>query len=95
MSASATSFGAKIASGLGASLIGWILAAVHYDASAAAATTSVRYGIYGFSIYLPLLMMIGLYLMIRKFDLEAKYPEMMAEIKARNEAEAATEKTVE
>ena len=95
MSASATSFGAKIASGLGASLIGWILAAVHYDASAAAATTSVRYGIYGFSIYLPLLMMVGLYLMIRKFDLEAKYPEMMAEIKARNEAEAATEKTVE
>lgn len=95
MSSSATSFGAKIASGLGASLIGWILAAVHYDASAAAATTSVRYGIYGFSIYLPLLMMIGLYLMIRKFDLEAKYPEMMAEIKARNEAEAATEKTVE
>ncbi|MBR2995934.1 MAG: MFS transporter, partial [Lachnospiraceae bacterium] len=95
MSASATSFGAKIASGLGASLIGWILAAVHYDASTAAATTSVRYGIYGFSIYLPLLMMVGLYLMIRKFDLEAKYPEMMAEIKARNEAEAATEKTVE
>ena len=95
MSASATSFGAKIASGLGASLIGWILAAAKYDASAAAATTSVRYGIYGFSIYLPLLMMIGLYLMIRKFDLEAKYPEMMAEIKARNEAEAATEKTVE
>ena len=88
MSSSATSFGAKIASGLGASLIGWILAAVHYDASAAAATTSVRYGIYGFSIYLPLLMMIGLYLMIRKFDLEAKYPEMMAEIHARNEAEA-------
>ena len=95
MSSSATSFGAKIASGLGASLIGWILAAAKYDASAAAATTSVRYGIYGFSIYLPLLMMIGLYLMIRKFDLEAKYPEMMAEIKARNEAEAATEKTVE
>ena len=76
-------------------MAGWILAAAKYDASAAAATTSVRYGIYGFSIYLPLLMMIGLYLMIRKFDLEAKYPEMMAEIKARNEAEAATEKTVE
>ena len=91
MSASATSFGAKIASGLGASLIGWILAAVHYDASAAAATTSVRYGIYGFAIYLPLLMMIGLYLMIRQFDLEAKYPQMMAEIKARNEKEASAE----
>ncbi len=88
MSSSATSFGAKIASGLGASLIGWILAAVHYDASAAAATTSVRYGIYSFAIYLPLVMMICLYLMIRKFDLEAKYPQMMAEIKARNEAEA-------
>ena len=91
MSASANSFGTKIASGLGASLIGWILAAAKYDATAAVATTSVRYGIYTFSIYLPLLMLIGLYLMVCKFDLEAKYPQMIAEIQARNEAESAAE----
>lgn len=89
MSASATSFGTKIAGGLGGSLIGWILALVHYDSTAAVATTAVRYGIYTFSIYLPMVMMIGLLVMVYRFDLEAKYPQMMAEIKARKEAEAA------
>jgi GPH family glycoside/pentoside/hexuronide:cation symporter len=91
MSSSATSFGTKVASGLGASLIGWILAAAHYDASASAATASVRLGIYSFSIYLPLIMTVGMYLMICRFDLEGKYPEIMAEIAARNEAEKAAQ----
>ena len=91
MSASATSFGTKIAGGLGGSLIGWILAAVHYDSTAAAATTAVRYGIYSFSIYLPLAMLIALLLIVSRFDIEGKYADMMAQIKARNEAEAAAE----
>ena len=89
MSASATSFGTKISGGLGGSLIGWILAAVHYDSSAAAATTAVRYGIYGFSIYLPLAVLIILFIIVSRFDIESKYADMMAEIKARKEAEAA------
>ena len=91
MSASATSFGTKIAGGLGGSLIGWILAAVHYDSTAAAAATAVRYGIYSFSIYLPLAMLIALLLIVSRFDIEGKYADMMAQIKARNEAEAAAE----
>ena len=89
MSSSATSFGAKVAGGLGGSIIGWILAAVHYDASAEVATTAVRYGIYSFSIYMPLVVLIALFVIVSRFDLEAKYADMMAEIKARNEAEAA------
>ena len=84
MSASATSFGAKIASGLGGSVIGWILAAAHYDASAAAATTAVRYGIYTFSIYLPLAMLVVLFLIVSRFDIESKYADMMREINERN-----------
>jgi len=91
MSASACSFGQKIASGLGGSLIGWILAAAHYDPSAAAATSAVRYGIYTFSIYLPLVMLVVLFLVVSRFDIEGKYADMMAQIKARNEAEAAAE----
>ena len=91
MSASATSFGSKIAGGLGGSIIGWILAAVHYDPSAAAATTAVRYGVYSFSIYMPLVVLIALFIIVRRFDIESKYAEMMAQIKARNEAEAAAE----
>ena len=84
MSASATSFGAKIASGLGGSVIGWILAAAHYDASAAAATTAVRYGIYTFSIYLPLAMLVVLFLIVSRFDIEGKYADIMKEINERN-----------
>ena len=91
MSASATSFGSKIAGGLGGSIIGWILAAVHYDPSAAAATTAVRYGVYSFSIYMPLVVLIALFIIVSRFDIESKYAEMMAQIKARNEAEAAAE----
>ncbi len=91
MSASATSFGSKIAGGLGGSIIGWILAAVHYDPNAAAATTAVRYGIYGFSIYMPLVVLIALFIIVSRFDIEGKYADMMAQIKARNEAEAAAE----
>ena len=91
MSASATSFGCKIAGGLGGSIIGWILAAVHYDPNAAAATTAVRYGIYSFSIYMPLVVLIALFIIVSRFDIEGKYADMMAQIKARNEAEAAAE----
>ena len=91
MSASATSFGSKIAGGFGGSIIGWILAAVHYDPSAAAATTAVRYGVYSFSIYMPLVVLIALFIIVSRFDIESKYAEMMAQIKARNEAEAAAE----
>ena len=91
MSASATSFGSKIAGGLGGSIIGWILAAVHYDPTAAAATTAVRYGIYSFSIYMPLVVLIALFIIVSRFDIEGKYADMMAQIKARNEAEAAAE----
>lgn len=88
MSASATSFGTKVASGLGASIIGWILALVSYDPNAAVLTTGVRYGIYTFCIYLPFIMLIGMFLMVCKFDLDKKYGEITAEIQARNNSTA-------
>ena len=64
---------------------------MHYDPNAAAATTAVRYGIYGFSIYMPLVVLIALFIIVSRFDIEGKYADMMAQIKARNEAEAAAE----
>ena len=57
MSAAATSFSGKVASGLGGSLISWILAAVNYDSTAAVATAAMRYGIYACSIYISLAML--------------------------------------
>lgn len=83
MSASASSFGGKVASGLGASLVGWINGLTGFVANAEVITPAVRYGIYAFSIYIPLAMLICLFFMIRKFDLEAQYGDMLKAIAAR------------
>lgn len=77
MSASAAGFGGKVASGLGAAMIGWILAAAGYKATAAVATTAVRYAVYTICIYLPLAMLIAMFILVSRFDLEAKYAEIM------------------
>ena len=83
MSASASSFGGKIASGLGAAMIGWILAGVGYDAAAATATTAVRYGIYSFTIYLPLVLLVIMFALTARFDLEGRYADIMKEVHER------------
>lgn len=91
MSASASSFGSKVASGLGASLVGWINGMTGFVGNMDVVTPAVRYGIYTFSIYIPLAMLIGLFFMIRKFDLESRYGTMMQEVSARKAAEKAAQ----
>lgn len=88
MSASASSFGSKVAGGLGGSLIGWILAVVNYDPTATVTTTAVRYGIYAFSIYIPLAMMVGLLLLTSRFDIENRYTEILRTIQARKKTQS-------
>ena len=83
MSASASSFGGKIASGLGAAMIGWILAGVGYDAAAATATTAVRYGIYSLTIYLPLVLLVIMFVLTARFDLEGRYADIIKEVHER------------
>lgn len=77
-STSAVGFGNKISSGIGASLIGWLLGIAGYDKMGSVLTPAVRQAIYGFSIYVPLLMFIAMYLMIRQFDLEKVLAEHAA-----------------
>ena len=91
MSASATSFGSKVASGIGASLVGWILAAVGFSGNMEVITPAVRYGIYTFSLYIPLAMFVVLFILISRFDLEAKYGDMMKAIAERNAREKAAQ----
>lgn len=88
MSASVSSFGSKVAGGLGGSLIGWILAAVNYDPNATVTTTAVRYGIYAFSIYIPLAMMVALLLLTSRFDIENRYTEILRTIQARKKTQS-------
>ncbi|MCD7807485.1 MAG: glycoside-pentoside-hexuronide (GPH):cation symporter [Lachnospiraceae bacterium] len=83
----ASSFGGKVGSGIGSAAIGWILAAVGYDASLEVATTATRTAIYGFSIVLPLVMFIIMLVLVSQFDLEKRLPAMKEEIAAREAAE--------
>ena len=77
-STSAVGFGAKVASGIGASLIGWMLGAAGYSQMGEILTPAVRQAIYGFNIYVPALMFLAMYLLIRKFDAEKVIAEHRA-----------------
>jgi len=77
-STSAVSFGSKISSGVGAALVGWMLAAAGYSTMGDSLTPAVRQAIYGFNIYVPMLMFLGMYLIIRQFDVEKVLAEHRA-----------------
>ncbi len=80
---SASSFGGKVGSGIGASVIGWMLALANYDSSLAVATTATKAAIYGFAIVVPMLMFVVMFILIWQFDLEKKLPAMKEEIAQR------------
>ena len=82
-SSAASSFGCKIGSGIGASVIGWCLAIAAYDPTLTAATEATRQAIFTFSIYLPALMFGILFIMSCRFDLEARLPQLREEIAKR------------
>ena len=82
-SQAACSFGGKIGSGIGASLIGWCLAVANYDGFAEVLTPAVRQAIYTFSIYIPFVLFASMFIIMMKFDLEKKLPEYRQEIEAR------------
>ena len=84
---SASSFGGKVGSGIGGSLIGWILALVSYDATLQVAPQTTKMAIYGFSFVIPLIMFIIMFVLVSQFDLEAKMPAMKEEIDRRKAAD--------
>ena len=49
----------------------------------------MRWSIYGFSNYLPLVINVVMYLIFRGFDLEQKLPQMRAEVEARKTGKSA------
>lgn len=85
MSGGAIGFGSKVGNGLGSVILSLFLTLGAYDATLEAATTSMRYSIYGFSNYLPLVINVVMFLIFTKFDLEKKLPQMRAEVAARRE----------
>lgn len=78
------SFSGTIGAGLGSILLSGFLAWGHYDASLATATTSMRWSIYGFSNFLPIVINLFLFFLFTRFDLEEKLPAMRAEVAKRH-----------
>lgn len=85
MTNSANSFGTKIGSGIGASLIGWLLAAAGYNSALKTQPATVNTAIFAFSIYIPLALFVIMFILLMKNDLERKYPEIIAELQRRKE----------
>lgn len=83
ISSGAIGFGSKVGNGVGVLLLSAFLAIGAYDAGLASATTSMRYSIYGFSNYLPVVINVIMFLVFTKFDLEEKLPQMQKEIAER------------
>lgn len=83
MSNSASSFGAKIGSGLGGAMIGWILALGHYDGMLAVQPASAINSILAVSIWIPAALLVVIYLLLRKYDLDLKYADIVKELDGR------------
>ncbi len=86
VSSGAIGIGTKIGSGIGSMILSACLAIGAYDATLSVATTSMRYAIYAFSNYLPLIINLVMFLVFRQFDLEERLPEIQAELRRRREA---------
>ena len=68
------------AKNLGGSAIGWALAAVGYNAQLEVAPAATKMAIYGFSIVIPLVTLIVMFILLSRFDLEARLPQMREEM---------------
>ena len=79
MTNASNSFVGKIGSGIGSAAIGWVLAIGGFDKVAAggAMTQGVTTAIYALNIYIPLAMFIIMLLILSRYDLEDKLPELI------------------
>lgn len=48
---------------------------------------SVDTAIFAFGIYIPLALFVIMFILLKKYDLEKRYPEIVAELQKRKEAE--------
>lgn len=78
------SLGQKVGVGLGTAITGWVLAFGHYNGALAAQSPSAIQSIYQLFIYIPLIIYVLQIVMLRMYDLDKKYPKIMADLAARN-----------
>ncbi|MDO7907983.1 MFS transporter [Paenibacillus sp. JX-17] len=81
---SAGSFGTKVGSGLGAALIGWILAWGGYVAEQAQQTSTALISLQALFIYIPLIFNILMIVILIFYKLDREYPVILKELQDRN-----------
>ncbi len=79
-------FGSKVGNGAGSLLLSLFLVLGSYDPTLSEATASMRYSIYGFSNYLPVVINLLMFFIFTRFDLEKKLPAMRQEVAERKAA---------
>lgn len=87
MTNSANGFGSKIGSGLGAAMIGWFLALGNYDGTLAVQSQSAINMILFICVYLPAILLLVIYLIFRKYDLDKQYPQIVKELEERKSSQ--------
>lgn len=85
---SAQSYGGKGGQGLGAALIGWILAWGGYAGGAAVQTASALMAIEVLYIYLPLAISVLQILLLIPYKLDKEYPAILKDLQERNNSAA-------
>lgn len=83
MANAASGFGGKAGNGLGLALVGWVLAFGLYDGAATTQPDSAIISILAITIWLPGILLAIMYVLLRFYDLDAKYPQMVKELDER------------
>jgi GPH family glycoside/pentoside/hexuronide:cation symporter len=95
MANAVSGFGAKMGNGLGVAAVGWILTLGAYNGIATEQPESAIISIIASTVWLPGLALLVLYVLMRFYDLDKRYGDIVTELEARNapSGEATTTQT--
>lgn len=82
---SAGSFGAKVGTGIGAAMIGWILTFGGYIGGSAVQPDSAIFSIHILFIYIPLILVLVKLVLLWFYKLDKIYPQIMKDLQARKQ----------
>jgi GPH family glycoside/pentoside/hexuronide:cation symporter len=83
ISNSVAGFTSKVGNGLGGALMGWILALGKYNADLAEQNPSAVHSIYALCIWIPGIVLVLTYFLLRFYDLDSKYPQIVKDLEER------------
>jgi GPH family glycoside/pentoside/hexuronide:cation symporter len=86
LTSSVSAFGSKLANGLGAALIGWVLAAGSYNPDLAEQGQAAINSILAICIWIPGILLLAIAILLRFYDLDAKYPQIVKDLEERRKA---------